>query len=140
MEPHARSPDASPSRPRRQSMLNFVLAALLLGPATVAQAQDSVVAGVVLGATTGDPLEGARLTVEGTPLVQTTDAKGQFRFANLTSAEVTLQVARIGYQPAAVVARLGQTNLRVLLRGSTVRLDEIVVTGQPQGTERRAVG
>ena len=33
-------------------MLNFVLAALLLGPATVAQAQDSVVAGVVLGATT----------------------------------------------------------------------------------------
>jgi TonB-dependent SusC/RagA subfamily outer membrane receptor len=121
-------------------MLNFVLAALLLGPATAARAQDSVVAGVVLGAANATPLEGARITIEGTPLVQTTDAKGQFRFTNLTGAEVTLRVARIGYQPAAVVARVGQTNLRVLLRESTVRLDEIVVTGQPQGTERRAVG
>ncbi|MFL5496150.1 MAG: SusC/RagA family TonB-linked outer membrane protein [Gemmatimonadales bacterium] len=121
-------------------MLNLVLAALVLGPATVAQAQDSVVAGVVLGAANGTPLEGARITIEGTLLVQTTDGKGRFRFANLTSAEVTLRVARIGYQPAAVVARMGQTNLRVLLRESTVQLDEIVVTGQPQGTERRAVG
>jgi TonB-dependent SusC/RagA subfamily outer membrane receptor len=121
-------------------MLNLVLAALVLGPATAIQAQDSVVAGVVLGAANATPLEGARITIEGTPLVQTTDAKGQFRFNNLTGGEVTLQVARIGYQPAAVVARVGQTNLRVLLRESTVRLNEIVVTGQPQGTERRAIG
>jgi TonB-linked SusC/RagA family outer membrane protein len=121
-------------------MLNLVLAALVLGPATAIQAQDSVVAGVVLGAATDNPLEGARITIEGTPLVQTTGANGQFRFANLSSREVTLQVARIGYQPTAVVARVGQTNLRVLLRESTVRLNEIVVTGQPLGTERRAVG
>jgi hypothetical protein len=121
-------------------MLNLVLAALVLGPATALQAQDSVVAGVVLGAANATPLEGARITIEGTPLVQTTDAKGRFRIPNLTCAEVTLQVARIGYQTAAVVVRVGQTNLRVLLRESTVRLDEIVVTGQPQGTERRAVG
>jgi TonB-linked SusC/RagA family outer membrane protein len=121
-------------------MLNLVLAALVLGPATALQAQDSVVAGVVLGAANATPLEGARITIEGTALVQTTDPKGQFRFTNLTGAEVTLQVARIGYQPAAVVVRVGQTDVRVLLRESTVRLDEIVVTGQPQGTERRAVG
>src|SRR5882724_353612 len=123
MEPHARAPDTSSSRPRRQSMLNLVLAALVLGPATVAQAQDSVVAGVVVGAASDAPLEGARITVEGTPLVQTTDAKGRFRFPDVSGTEVTLHVVRIGYQPASVVARVGQTNLRLLLRESTVRLD-----------------
>ncbi len=121
-------------------MLNLVLAALVLGPATVAQAQDSVVAGIVLAAATDVPLDGARITVEGTPLVQTTDARGQFRFAGLSGAEVTLHVVRIGYQPASMVVRVGRTDVRVALRETTVRLNEIVVTGQPQGTERRAVG
>jgi TonB-linked SusC/RagA family outer membrane protein len=121
-------------------MLNLVLAALVLGPAPAAPAQDSVVAGVVLGAATGTPLEGARLTIEGTPLVQTTDARGQFRFADVPGTEVTLRVVRIGYQPAAVVVQVGRSDLEVRLRESTVRLNEIVVTGQPQGTERRAVG
>jgi TonB-linked SusC/RagA family outer membrane protein len=121
-------------------MLNLVLAALVLGPATVAQAQDSAVAGVVLAAATDTPLEGARITVEGTPLVQTTDARGQFRFADVSGTLVTLQVVRIGYQPATVAVRVGRSDVRIALRESTVRLNEIVVTGQPQGTERRAVG
>jgi TonB-linked SusC/RagA family outer membrane protein len=121
-------------------MLNLVLAALVLGPAAVAPAQDSVVAGVVVGANGATPLEGARVTIDGTPLVQTTDAKGQFRFADVSGGEVTLRVVLIGYQPAAAVARVGQTDLRVLLRESTVQLNEIVVTGQPGATERRAVG
>ncbi len=56
----------------------FLLGILLLGPTGLARAQDSVLAGVVLSATSSLPLEGARLTIDGSPLIQTTDANGDF--------------------------------------------------------------
>jgi TonB-linked SusC/RagA family outer membrane protein len=123
-----------------QTPVLLVLAALTLGPVPAAQAQDSVLAGVVVTAVTGTPLEGARVTVEGTRLLQTTDADGSFRLTGVPPGRVTLRVARIGYQPAALAVAAGSTTLRVELRESAVRLDEIVVTGQPGATERRSVG
>jgi TonB-linked SusC/RagA family outer membrane protein len=120
------------------SCLGVVVA--LLGRPDQARAQDSVLAGVVQSANTSEPLEGARLSIEGTPLVQTSDANGRFRFSGVTGAEVTLKAVRVGYQPVTLVARVGSTEVRVLLREAAVRLDEIVVTGQPDSTARRAVG
>ncbi|MBA3344487.1 MAG: TonB-dependent receptor [Gemmatimonadales bacterium] len=117
----------------------LVAAAVLYRPAS-ALAQDSTVAGVVLGTGGAIPLEGARVTIEGTPLLQTTGSNGRFRFQNVSGTEVTLRVARVGYQPASRVVRIGATDLSIVLREASVQLDEIVVTGQPQGTERRAVG
>jgi hypothetical protein len=117
-----------------------LLLALTGWSGVAARAQDSVLAGVVLGATTSLPLDGARLTIEGTPLVQTSDANGRFRFAGLTGTQVTLWVVRVGYQPVAVPAPVGQSDMRIVLREASVKLDEIVVTGQPEGIERRAVG
>ena len=116
-----------------------LLAALALLPAA-ARAQDSTLAGVVVSATNSTPLDGARVTIDGTPLVQTTDADGRFRFPDVRGPRVTLRVARIGYQPVAAEVAVGNVSLRLALRESTVRLDELVVTGQPEGTERRAVG
>jgi TonB-linked SusC/RagA family outer membrane protein len=118
----------------------LLLLAALVTPATLALAQDSVLAGVVLNAVTTDPLEGARVSIEGTSLLQTTDANGRFRFSAVSGGQVTLRVARVGYQPVTLPADVGRTDLRVLLRDAAVKLDEIVVTGQPQATERRAVG
>jgi TonB-linked SusC/RagA family outer membrane protein len=118
----------------------LLLAMVALGPTPPAAAQDSALAGVVLDAASALPLEGARVTVEGTPLLQTTDARGRFRFPAVSGGQVTVRAARVGYQPAVVPAQVGVTDLRVLLREAAVRLDEILVTGQPQGTERRAIG
>ena len=117
----------------------LALLALALAPAHL-QAQDSTLTGVVVAAGTAAPLEGARVTVLGTPLLQTTDAEGRFRLAGLPAGRVTVRVVRIGYQPAEVGARAGGAGLRIELRESSVQLDEIVVTGQPGETERRAVG
>ncbi|MGH7527271.1 MAG: TonB-dependent receptor domain-containing protein, partial [Gemmatimonadales bacterium] len=114
-------------------------AALAIAQPAFAFAQDSVVAGVVVGPGS-IPLEGARVTIEGTQLLQTTRADGRFRFESLPGAEATLRVARVGYQPVSLVARVGATDLRLALREASVQLDEIVVTGQPGATERRAVG
>ena len=118
----------------------FLLGILLLGPTGLARAQDSVLAGVVLSATSSLPLEGARLTIDGSPLIQTSDANGRFRFTGVAAPQVTLRVVRVGYQPAAVVARAGDTDIQIRLREAAVQLNEIVVTGQAEGTERRAVG
>src|SRR6188508_3275092 len=118
----------------------FLLGILLLAPTGLARAQDSVLAGVVLSATSSLPLEGARLTVDGSPLIQTSDANGRFRFAGVEAPQVTLRIVRVGYQPVAVVARTGDTDIQIRLREAAVQLNEIVVTGQAEGTERRAVG
>src|SRR5215204_2677991 len=118
----------------------FLLGILLLGPTSLARAQDSVLAGVVHSATSSLPLEGARLTIDGSPLIQTTDANGRFRFTGVEAPQVTLRVVRVGYQPVAVVALAGDTQIQIRLREAAVQLNEIVVTGQVEGTERRAVG
>jgi TonB-linked SusC/RagA family outer membrane protein len=125
---------------KHAASFTLLLGMFLFASAGPAGAQDSVVAGVVQSAATSEPLEGARLSIEGTPLVQTSDANGRFRFSGLTGIEVTLRVARVGYQPVTQVARVGTIDLRVGLREAAVRLDEIVVTGQPDSTARRAVG
>jgi TonB-linked SusC/RagA family outer membrane protein len=136
---HGSAPRASAAR--RQAALALLLAgAALARPAKLALAQDSVVAGVVVSAAGSNPLDGARVSIEGTPLLQTTDVNGRFRFQNVAGNQVTLLVARVGYQPISQVVRVGETALRIVLREASVRLDEIVVTGQPQGTERRAIG
>jgi TonB-linked SusC/RagA family outer membrane protein len=120
-------------------LLVAAAAALVLG-ATPARAQDSTVAGTVVHAATSAPLEGARVTVEGTPLVQTTGADGRFRLAGIPAFPATVQVVRIGYRPAAVTVNGPTATLQVALREANVQLDEIVVTGQPEGTERRTIG
>jgi TonB-linked SusC/RagA family outer membrane protein len=127
-------------KPLAQIALPFLVTAGLLRPAGLALAQDSVLAGVVVSATGSTPLEAARVSIEGTLLLETTDPAGRFQFQNVPGTQVTLRVARVGYQPASLVVGVGQTDIRVALREASVRLDEIVVTGQPSGTERRAVG
>ncbi|MBA2458276.1 MAG: carboxypeptidase-like regulatory domain-containing protein, partial [Gemmatimonadales bacterium] len=124
----------------RVTTIGLLLTAASFALPAVSLAQDSVVAGVVGGGGEATPLEGARLTIEGTPLLQTTGANGRFQFQNVPGTEVTLRVARVGYQPVSAVVRVGATDIRIALREATVQLDEIVVTGQPGATERRAIG
>jgi TonB-linked SusC/RagA family outer membrane protein len=125
--------------PQDRAFSILLLAALALLPAA-ARAQDSTLAGTVVSAATSAPLDGARVTIDGTPLVQTTDADGRFRFPDVPGSRVTIRVVRIGYQPVAAEVAVGATELRLTLREATVQLDELVVTGQPEGTQRRAIG
>ncbi|HET7241092.1 MAG TPA: TonB-dependent receptor plug domain-containing protein, partial [Gemmatimonadales bacterium] len=125
--------------PQDRAFSILLLAALALLPAA-ARAQDSTLAGTVVSAATALPLDGARVTIDGTPLVQTTDADGRFSFPDVPGTRVTIRIVRIGYQPVAAEVAVGATDLRLTLREATVQLDELVVTGQPEGTERRAVG
>ncbi|HJQ09476.1 MAG TPA: SusC/RagA family TonB-linked outer membrane protein [Gemmatimonadaceae bacterium] len=114
----------------------LVAAALMLGSLPAA-AQTRTVTGTVVDASTGQPLEGARVSVRGTALVTNTGASGQFTIGSVPQAGVTLIIRRIGSNPAEVVVAPGDNDVRISLTRDPLRLSDVVVTGQATGVERR---
>jgi len=111
--------------------------ALLLGSLSPALAQTRTVTGTVTDAQTGQPLEGARVTVRGTALSTSTGATGQFTLGNVPAGDVTFTIRRIGSNPADVRLTPGQNDLRAALTRDPLRLAEVVITGQATAVERR---
>jgi len=102
-----------------------------------AAAQTRTVTGTVTDASTGQPLEGARVTVRGTSLATTTGSSGQFTIGSVPSGGITIAIRRIGSNPMEIVLPPGQNEIRVTLTRDPLRLSDVVVTGQATGVERR---
>lgn len=126
----------------------FLLTALALGiGAGGAHAQTRVVTGRITDATTGEPVSGAQVSValtggavdiEGTnPLRAVTGNDGTFTLEEVPAGENTLVVQRVGYQRTDVTVPAGQNSVQVALAADVLGLDEIVVTGQATGIQRR---
>src|SRR4051812_20286209 len=113
-----------------------IAAALVLGSIPAA-AQTRTVTGTVIDATTGQPLEGARISVRGTTLTTSTGATGQFTLGNVPENGVVVAVRRIGSNPADIPVAAGQSDIRITLTRDPLRLSDVVVTGQATGVERR---
>ena len=103
------------------------------------QAVAQEVAGTVVDSRTGRPLDRVQVVAEGGSGART-DSRGRFRITGLTGAQVTLNVALIGYRPVVQTARVGDTELTIRLTEMAVNLGEIVVTGTVAGAEKRTVG
>ncbi|HJU89982.1 MAG TPA: TonB-dependent receptor [Gemmatimonadaceae bacterium] len=114
--------------------------ALLTLASTTALAQTQSVAGVIVTEGVQTPVPGAQVRVTGTQLGAVSDAAGRFRINGLAGEQVSLDVRRIGYRPLLRQVRVGDMNLRIELTEKAVDLDEVVVTGTPGATERRALG
>jgi TonB-linked SusC/RagA family outer membrane protein len=112
-----------------------VLATLLLS--VPAAAQTRTVTGTVTDASTGQPLEGARVSVRGTSLTATTGVAGRFTIGNVPAGGVTIAIRRIGSNPADIVLAPGQDEIRITLTRDPLRLSDVVVTGQATAVERR---
>lgn len=125
--------------PRWIGTLSAAVGVLLLA-STAVFAQRGFVAGQVLDARSLQPISGAQIVVEGTTTGGLSDSQGQFRIPGLSGPEVILRVQMLGYQTVTETARVGDTEIRVLMRESAVELDEIVVTGTAGGMQKRAVG
>lgn len=127
---------------RRKVVGMMAVAGALVGgaPAPTAFAQGGVVAGTVVDARTLRGLDGAQVQVQGTTVGAMSDASGAFRLTGVQGASVTLQVRRLGFRPATVSARVGQTDLRVVLTEQVASLSEVVITGTAEPVERRAIG
>ena len=102
-----------------------------------ASAQTRTLTGTVTDATTGQPLEGARISVRGTSLATATGAAGQFTLGGLPTGSITVAIRRIGNNPVDIVLPPGQNAISVTLTRDPLRLSDVVVTGQATGVERR---
>ena len=113
--------------------------ALVLG-AGAAAAQTGSVEGTVRNTLNASPIEGARVTVEGTALSARSDANGYYRIDNVPAGTYSVRVARLGYNPvtatnARVAAGLPLT-VNLELSPAIINLDEIVITGTLGETQR----
>jgi TonB-linked SusC/RagA family outer membrane protein len=124
-------------------LLAAPVAAPVLTPASAAAIQPAaqgVVAGSVVTQGGQRPLGDVQVTVEGTTLGASTDASGHFRIAGVTGATVRLTARRIGYAPTTVTARVGQTDVAIVMNERALELNQVVVTGTAGVAEKRAVG
>ena len=137
----------SSSRARHQSVPRWlttlaIVAALCSAiPATV-RAQSASISGTVTDAASV-PVVAAQVSIPGTRLATATDANGRFHLTGLTDpvgTPVTLVARRIGYSSSTMQVHVGDENVAFKLTQAAVALNEVVVTGTPGSTERRALG
>jgi iron complex outermembrane recepter protein len=117
----------------------FTAALLALASAGAQSAADGVITGRVLGETSGQYLNNARVAVRGTGLVAFTDETGSFRLDGVPRAEVTLDVFYTGTAPQQVAvdlraARTVERDIRLAGAGrpaddrGVVKLESLVVS------------
>jgi TonB-dependent starch-binding outer membrane protein SusC len=102
-----------------------------------ASAQTRTLTGTVTDASTGQPLEGARVSVRGTSFTTTTGASGRFTLGNIPAGGITISIRRIGSNPSEIVLPPGQDDIKITLTRDPLRLSDVVVTGQATTVERR---
>src|SRR5688500_18490240 len=97
-----------------KSLLRLAVLFVLSFGLAHAQATTGTIEGRVLNSGTGEYLENARVTVEGTALEAFTDSLGQFRFANVPAGAAKVRVFFTGLQSetATVNVGAGQTATR----------------------------
>ncbi|HET6569530.1 MAG TPA: carboxypeptidase-like regulatory domain-containing protein, partial [Rhodothermales bacterium] len=109
------------------------LLALLL-PTSAALAQTGKIAGRVTDASTGDPLPGVAVTIEGTTQGSATDLDGYYTILNVRPGTYNLQASFVGYTTQVqsdVGVRIDlTTTIDFQMREQTVGLGEVVVQAE----------
>lgn len=117
--------------------LAFLAAAVLVAPGDAWAQETGSVGGTVIGEAE-QPLQGVRVTIDGTRLGGLTDENGRYLIGGVPVGEQRLRVAMIGYgarERTVAVGAGGTATLDFDLQVQAVQLDEIVAVGY--GTQRR---
>lgn len=111
-----------------------LLLGVLLAAAPLAAQLTGKVSGLITDKKTGEPLIGANVTLEGTPLGATSNRAGEYFILRASPGTYTLRTTLIGYRTTRV------TNVRVLIDHTTqinldlveeaVGMDEVVITAE----------
>jgi TonB-linked SusC/RagA family outer membrane protein len=119
---------------RLKSLLAFLLF-LLIAIASPANAQRRVT-GRVTDQSSGQPVPGAAIQVQGTRIGTSAGDSGTFAL-QVPDGPVTLIVRRIGYQRNEIVLPPGEARLEVTLRRDVLQLETQVTTGAATSVARR---
>lgn len=111
-------------------------------PAEEGQAVGAIT-GRVTDAMTGQPISAAQIYIEALELGVLSGENGRYLLLNVPTGTHALTATLIGYETVTVEVTVtsGQTGVQDFrMSQQAVAMDEIVVTGVPGGTRRRAVG
>jgi TonB-linked SusC/RagA family outer membrane protein len=101
------------------------------------------VTGRVVDQRTGQPIPAVQVFIAGSGIGALSQQNGRYLLLNVPAGTHTLTAERIGYRSstAQVTVAAGQTAVQdFTLTEEALGLDEIIVTGTPGGTQRRAIG
>ena len=110
----------------------LICAATLLHAPTVVGQTTGTVAGTVVDMESGDPLEGANVSIAILSLGGASDAQGRFTIVNVPPGVHELKVDLIGYPPVtrAITVTAGATlTVTLQMELTMLYMDELVVTG-----------
>ena len=119
--------------PRPKSFLLLLLFTLILAPAANAQRR---VTGRVTDQTSGQPVPGAAIQIQGTAFGTSAADDGTFAIT-APDGPVTLLARRIGYQRREIPLPAGETRADVALRRDVLQLETQVTTGAATSVARR---
>jgi len=120
-----------------------VLAATVLLVAPGLSAQTGSIAGRVLDIGSSLPIPAAQVFIADLDLGVLSQQNGSYIIPNVPVGPRTVTVQRIGYRQVTqnVTVAAGQTAvLDFRISEEALQLDEIIITGTPGGTQRRAIG
>lgn len=107
---------------------------LLLACVSLAAAQGREVSGTVTDASSGLPLPGVNIVLQGTTTGTTTDIDGQYRL-QVPGNDAVLVYSFVGYLPQEITVG-DQQVIDVMLEENVAELEDVVVVGY--GTQRKA--
>ena len=129
----------------RGSRAAGVFASLILAAASAAHGQQHGVSlsGQVTDVTSGLPVAGAIVSVEGLQLHTTTDDQGRYQLGSVPPGSQVIRVVRIGYAPLRhqiVVPAEGTLTLDLKIAKNALQLPGLVVTADPSSRAQGELG
>lgn len=94
--------------------------------------------GTVTDASTGEPLIGINVVIQGTSRGAATDTKGQFRIVGIPERSFAVKVSCVGYEPQVTEVDFSKSKdvqMNFKLKPTVIQGQEVVVTGQMRGQD-----
>jgi len=129
------------SQPKR--LWSALVAALLILTPNLGAQQSGTITGLVTAARTGLPLSATQVFIADLDIGVLSQQNGRYLILNVPTGTHTVTATRIGSRTVTQQATVGSGQSALLnfsLAEEALRLDEVIVTGTPGGTLRRALG
>ena len=106
-------------------------------------AQTGSITGTIMDTGSGLPVASAQVFIAELDLGVLSQQNGSYNLQNVPAGTQTVTVQRLGYREAAQTVQVTAGDPVVVnfaITESALQLDEVIVTGTPGGTQRRAIG
>jgi TonB-linked SusC/RagA family outer membrane protein len=124
-------------------VLSFLTLAFVASSATAVAQGSGTIRGRITDASTGSPLAGVQVRVEGTTLGVITNADGTYTINGAPAGVHFVTSRRVGYSPQRFSVTVSPTEVAThnfVLTATAATLNEVVVTALGETTEQRSLG